>query len=498
MTNLQFHTRMTNIYASMNDFHTAYRRPTPLLNAIVAINAEFAEYYVPGDVLENGKLRRRYTLKRSIFPTSYSDDTFVPGVEILTYNGRSIDEAALRLGRQGYAANFAARLVRGLASLTTRGLDSENLPTETVVRVGFRNAAQEHRVIVLPWVYYLFSPPPPPDVDAGEGGELEGGELEEGEMRRKLHEMPIQPPGWLPSTATRLSNMSTEVPVGEEFRGLLSADIIQTSNGPVGRMVIKSFSIANTTAIRLEYERVLRLMPDTGLILDLEKNPGGYPDVTKVLLDLISEEGALRFMSPTTFRATNFTDAFLTEVMNNGRRSNIPGFNMLRRFFLNYLPGVRSARLLGEPASSAGQLVSTPLVEERVPRVYFGPVVTVMSANTYSSGDIFSALSVDSKQATLVGLSDTTGAGGATTVGYDVLALFAPDLLPPTLPGGVTISTALTRFYRTGDMAGRVVESFGVKPDVRYYRTIRDVLQGDCEFYEFLGRLLEKKGRAMR
>lgn len=38
-----------------------------------------------------------------------TDLTFVPGVEILKYDGVDIDEAVLKLGRNTYAAKFASR-----------------------------------------------------------------------------------------------------------------------------------------------------------------------------------------------------------------------------------------------------------------------------------------------------------------------------------------------------------------------------------------------------
>ena len=47
-----------------------------------------------------------------------------------------------------------------------------------------------------------------------------------------------------------------------------------------------------------------------------------------------------------------------------------------------------------------------------------------------------------------------------------------------TLPQGADMTVSLRRSMRVGDRAGMPLEDLGVKPDVRYRSTRRDLLEG--------------------
>ena len=99
---------------------------------------------------------------------------------------------------------------------------------------------------------------------------------------------------------------------------------------------------------------------------------------------------------------------------------------------------------------------------------YGGPVVVVVDANTYSSGDLFTAGIVDNRIGPVLCVGQATGAGGANVWDSDDLrvALKAADQPLPRLPEGVAFTVAVRRAVRTGDAEGTLIEDAGVPGQV--------------------------------
>lgn len=119
-----------------------------------------------------------------------------------------------------------------------------------------------------------------------------------------------------------------------------------------------------------------------------------------------------------------------------------------------------------------------------------------MNSLSYSSADVFAAVAVDSQASKLVEIDDTAGAGEQTLYQAKLLSEAVSELFN-LLPQGISITSALTRFYRIGWRVGAVVEGFGVRADIRYYATRTDIFQGDCDLFEFLADKLIKQSSEM-
>jgi hypothetical protein len=123
---------------------------------------------------------------------------------------------------------------------------------------------------------------------------------------------------------------------------------------------------------------------------------------------------------------------------------------------------------------------------------YPGPVVAIVDANTYSSGDLFAAGFVDNKVGTLVSLDQATGAGGANVWRSQqvALALSGTHAAPPRLPGGIEYTLAFRRAIRAGESAGIGIEDRGINGHLHYAPTLRDLQEGNCDLKAFCCRLL--------
>jgi hypothetical protein len=123
---------------------------------------------------------------------------------------------------------------------------------------------------------------------------------------------------------------------------------------------------------------------------------------------------------------------------------------------------------------------------------YPGPVVAVVDANTYSSGDLFAAGFVDNRLGTLVSVDEATGAGGAN-VWYpgDLYRALegTPAALPP-LPAGISFTMSFLRATRNSGIAETSIEDVGVAGHIRHRLTRRDLTDGNRDLMAFCGAIL--------
>src|SRR5207237_6857104 len=129
-------------------------------------------------------------------------------------------------------------------------------------------------------------------------------------------------------------------------------------------------------------------------------------------------------------------------------------------------------------------------------QLYYGPVVLITDALSYSATDIFAAGFQDNEVGKILGTSDNTGAGGANFWRYDDLrkalgkkskALFKP------LPRDADLVFAMRRSIRVGKRDGRPLEGWGIAPDRRHYMTKLDLLEGSVDRVHHAARLVGAK-----
>jgi hypothetical protein len=241
-------------------------------------------------------------------------------------------------------------------------------------------------------------------------------------------------------------------------------------------MRLWSFDVVDDDAYLARVLDLLRTLPRRGLILDLRGNPGGLIWAAERLLQLFTPEP----VSPVRFSilATDLTRGIAAAA--HGRRQ----FEAWRR-------SLDSALRTGERYSRAVPLTPPERCTD-IGQQYPGPVVAVVDARTYSSGDLFAAGFVDHRIGTLVSVDDATGAGGANVwYAQDVFRALqgTPAALPP-LPEGVTFTIAFRRATRTGSVEGTEIEDVGVRGQFRRPLTRRDLTAGNADLIAYCGRLL--------
>jgi len=129
-------------------------------------------------------------------------------------------------------------------------------------------------------------------------------------------------------------------------------------------------------------------------------------------------------------------------------------------------------------------------------QVYYGPVILITDALSYSTTDIFAAGFQDNDIGEVLGTSDNTGAGGANVWWYEDLMTAvrnASDSPFKPLPKGADLLVAVRRSIRVGPQEGRPLEELGIAPDHRHRMTKRDLLKHNDDLIRMAARILEKK-----
>ena len=204
--------------------------------------------------------------------------------------------------------------------------------------------------------------------------------------------------------------------------------------------------------------------PQNGLILDVRGNPGGNIRAAESLLQLFTpnriQPELFEFINtPLTFQICKFApdDWDLQRWLNSIGESVLTGATYSAGFPLTK----------DEVCNGTGQ-------------VYYGPVVLITDALSYSATDIFAAGFQDNGVGVVLGTSGNTGAGGANFWSLDDLVrVQKKDPKSPfkKLPKDAEMIVAMRRSIRVGLSAGATLEEFGVAPDAIHPMTRRDLLE---------------------
>jgi hypothetical protein len=152
-----------------------------------------------------------------------------------------------------------------------------------------------------------------------------------------------------------------------------------------------------------------------------------------------------------------------------------------------------------EQAVSTGALYSAgiPLSPEELVnsfgQIFFGPVVLVTDAYCYSACDMFAAGFQDHEIGPVLGVDETTGAGGANVVTHDSLVSDWTGGPLQTLPGNAKMRVSLRRTLRVGARAGEPIEDLGIMRDEEHSMTRNDLLNGNVDLLDTAGALLAQK-----
>jgi hypothetical protein len=235
---------------------------------------------------------------------------------------------------------------------------------------------------------------------------------------------------------------------------------VSTPHGEFGYLRIWTFDVP-PDAFVAEVVRIIGLLPQDGLIVDVRGNPGGQIPAGECLLQLFTpkriDPERLHFINtPLTLRLCEQTPFF--EAWRESMKQAVEtattfsdGFPVLPRE--------------GENCNRIGQQ-------------YHGPVIFITDALCYSTTDFFAAGWQDHEIGLILGTDGNTGAGGANVINYqDLMGLLSGTDSPiQPMPKGMSFRVAIRRSTRVGERSGDPLEDLGVIPDQLHNTTRNDVL----------------------
>jgi Peptidase family S41 len=419
---------------------------------------------------------------RSLLPARSA--SFAPGTELLTWNGVPFERVVDRHAEGETGGRPDARRARALESLTFRSLMYAPMPEESWVDITYRNGAGEDpKAIRLEWEVI--------DTDrasaSGTGSPRNATALHSAAERvRRAKKLTFNPAMWELDhgpTATHARASTARVAakplVGEtidtSLQDFLTAKVIGTRTKPIAYLRIWSFDIDDDQVFVDEIARMLRLLPEIGLIIDLRANPGG---------NIIACERVLQLLTTTHIVPARFAMRAtpLTAQLASTNPDLAPWADSL------------TAALSTNEQFSQPIPISDEAACNDTGRQYFGPSLCVVDANTYSCGDLFTAGFADHQIGPIVTVGAATGAGGANVWGHnDIRAAFsAAHRSLPALPDGVGFTMAIRRMIRVGPAEGLGIEDVGIN-GITYDMTKRDILESNTDMLRFCSDILHNE-----
>lgn len=491
---LEFHRELLSIFTSLHDLHTNYILPAPY-NSLTAILPFLVEEYFDDQ-------QQAHYLVTKISSAAPASDTFKAGVELVLWNGLPIVEAIRLNGEHGGGSNPAARYAVGLRSLTIRPLAINLPPLESRIYLQYKTADGKLLETFFEWLVIKPSTglgtdlgaaapsrdtllpikPNPADIyhDFLMGNQLEGEYINQ--ARKKL---------FVEMRRTERRTTSTRR-AADEVKSLLpdiTARSVTTPSGNFAYLRLFSFMVQDAQAFIDEIIRLLKLLPQNGLILDVRGNPGGLITAAERLLQIftsnIIEPEKAQFISTPLMREL---------CLRNSPSPIAPQINLQ-----DWVPSLKQAPVTGTLYSTA-HAITTVEEANNIGQVYTGPVVLITDAHCYSATDMFAAGFRDNKIGKILGASDNTGAGGANVWQHLVLRVLAEALgrtennalskAFTELPRMADFRVSSRRMLRAGEQAGLPLEDFGVEPDERHYMTQVDLLATNQDLINRAAKLL--------
>lgn len=464
LSDLAFHRELTSLINRLRDAHTQYQGPWTGDDPVASLPF-LVESYGPVD-------HPTYIVSK-VDRSAIGDPNFRKGVTIEYWNGIPFDRAVELHAERETGGRPDSRRARALETLTSRSLEYGAPPDEDWVVLGYRDLKGKGRQIRLNWEG--IDPGRAPTASVRVATRIRRGINPAAEAVRRAKKYRFNPELWRAELAPQARGG-----IEAKYADFISSKKVRTSRGMFGYLRIWSFDVDDDDEFLRAAIAHLRRLPDQGLIIDLRANPGGFIWAAERMLQLFTPNP----ITPTKFalRATPLTSAMARTVFNQEE-------------FALWKPSLLEAERTGEPYSSHIPITPADLCNN-VGQQYGGPVVVTVDANTYSSGDLFTAGVVDNRIGPVICIGQATGAGGANVWDSDDLraALDAARAPLPPLPEGVRFTVAMRRAVRSGDADGTLIEDAGV-PGQSYAMTRRDLLNNNKDLLEHCAALLSEMSR---
>jgi len=497
----QFHNEITKIFSSLRDLHTVYVLPEPFSNAAAFLPFMIEEFY------ESEKAK----FLVSKVSSQFSHEFFVPGVEILYWNGTPISRVVEINSERTSGSNSEARRARGVMALTNRSMATLLPPDEEWVVITYRSLSGDMLEIRQPWLIMRLEEFPSatreqdPSTsliqEIASGVDIQTDTIQRLKMAlyapniaRELMDLSstgssidspdknpantVELPASISTHANSLNHVRYDIPSG--MPGTFRVQVVVDQADPnrkYGYIRIFTFSVGLTEGdadrFVLEFQRLLLLLPSDGLILDVRGNGGGLIYAAERILQMLTP----RRIEPERLEFIN------TPLTLELCRLNAPSQLNAE---LDLSPWIKSIAESTETGAvySSGHPLSSAESCNLIGQQYYGPVILITDALCYSATDIFAAGFQDHQIGPILGISKNTGAGGANVWKQTLLQrLLADSSLNPfkTLPNGTRMQVSIRRSIRVGDRAGTPVEDFGVVPEYRHYMTKNDLLNNNVD-----------------
>jgi C-terminal processing protease CtpA/Prc len=470
---MQFHRRLLEIFASLRDLHTHYQLPAPFRDQMAFLPFLIEQYFVANGKEQIEKFMvSRVARKFLRFKNTPEVASFQPGVEVLAWNGIPIRRAIEINGERQAGSNLEARFARGLDSLTSRPLDLSLPPDEDWVSITYRS--KTGKILTLGqqrWMVYIAGEIPiATKTTRKKRAAIDIKKTKINQLRKNLYRRQTKGP------ATR------DVPVGKVFKDLFYAQVRVIDGKETGYIRLFSFDPDDPDEFVAEVRRVIKSkgFPQEGLIIDARGNPGGK---------IRAGERLLQLFTPRRIRPELFE--FINTPLNLEICRRAPEGWELTKWANSIADAVQTGAIY-----SSGFPFNSEESCNDIGQVYYGPVVLITDALSYSTTDMFAAGFQDNEIGQVLGTSDNTGAGGANNWTYeDLMTALRTNSDSPfkPLPRGADFGLAMRRSIRVGRNSGRPLEELGIVPDDRHYMTRQDLLEGNDDLLRKAARKLRNK-----
>ncbi|XVU22500.1 S41 family peptidase [Actinoplanes sp. CA-054009] len=456
----RLHEELIEIFNSLRDLHTRYTLPEPFNGAGAYLPFLLKEF------VEDG--RRRYLVGR--VTADLGDDAFGFGAEVTHWNGVPIHRAVERFAQCLPGANPEARHARAVSMFTVRSLAFGPPPDEDWVIIGYVGRDGQARETRQVWTVVPIAATtegPAASLDTPLGVDAEGAQL-----------------AWLRAALFAPEALAGE-PAGtgivSETPTIFEARRVPVGDRVVGHLRIRTFLPTGSGVLGFvrEFIRLLGLLPQDGLVLDIRGNGGGAVLASEMCLQALVARPVEP--EPAQFAATPLN-------LRIARRND-----QLKDWRKSLDQAIDSGALY-----SAGIPLTGQDMLEVVPQSYFGPIVLLTDARCYSAADIFAAGFQDNGIGLVLGADNNTGAGGGNIWQLGDLLARLPDPADSpyrALPHGANLSLVIRRVLRVGPNAGTPLEDYGVVPRKLHRPTRRDLLEDEADLFTEAVKLLDELPR---
>jgi hypothetical protein len=469
LTDLQFHRELTSLINRLRDAHTQYSGPRSVTGAVATLPF-LVEAWGPADDCH-------YVVSKVSDRRLVDDPHFEPGVTLTFWNGIPFARAVDLHADSETGGRPDARQARALDSLTFRSIEYGPPPDEHWVDISYTDLKNKERETRLKW--RVICPDRAPAASHGGSARMRRGIDPAAEAVRRAKKLMFNAKLWASERSPIAARRASRSPTAK-YEDFLSARTVKTRSGRFGYLRIWSFDVDDDQGFIDAALKLLSGLPDRGLIIDLRDNPGGLIWAAERLLQVFTPNQVV----PTKFalRATPLTGAMAAARFNQSELGP-------------WADSIASAPSTGEPYSTHLPITTLEQCND-LGQQYGGPVVVVVNANTYSSGDLFTAGIVDNRIGPVVCIGEATGAGGANVWTSDDLsaALKAAGSPLPALANGANFTMAMRRAVRSGDAEGVLIEDSGIVGQP-YSMTQRDIFESNTDLIEHCAKMLAEQPR---